>query len=423
MCQQTSWRRRRHGAAAAQVAVCLTVLLAVMAVALDGGMLYAERRHAQEVADAAALAAAADLFQHYWPNAGTDPNGTAVASALSTAAANGYSNDGTSSTVTVNLPPKSGLFVGKAGYVEVLVQGNQSRSFSGLWGSSSLPVTARAVARGFLAPSGVGLLVLGPSGTTVALKGNATVNIQNGSVIVDSVGPNVFSFSGNSNNTNVTATEFGLVSSPGNLGASTDYFKGPGGAAPTLNFNQPATPDPLANLPVPAVPASVQSTGNLTINSNTTLSPGLYQGDITIKGNANVTMSPGIYYVQGGFTTGGTGALTANGVFLYATQAINLAGTGAVTWTPMSSGIYSGLSIFQSRTSTAGVTLVGNSGWNLQGTVYAPNALATLSGTSSSAVQGSQVIANTVSLNGNVTFNINGSGTKTATQRQFQLVE
>jgi Flp pilus assembly protein TadG len=424
MSQQGSWLlRRRRGAAAVQAAVCLTVLLGVMAIVLDGGVLYAERRHAQDVADAAALAGAADLLQHYWPNAGTDPNGTARASALSTAAANGYSNDGTISTVTVNIPPQSGLFVGQAGYVEVLVQWNQSRSFSGLWGSSSLPVTARAVARGLLAPSSVGLLVLGPSGTTVTLKGNATVNIQNGSVVVDSTGPNVFSFSGNSNNTNITGTEIDLVSSSSNLGASTNYFNGPNGTAATINYNQPSTPDPLANLPVPPIPSSVQSTGNLSINSSTTLSPGLYEGNITIQGNANVTMNPGIYYVQGGFTTGGTGSVTANGVLLYVTGAVNLAGGGGVTWTPMSSGIYSGLSIFQSRTSSGGVTLVGNSGWNLQGTIYAPNAQATLSGTSSSAVEGSQVIASSVSLNGNVAFNVNGSGTKTPTQREFQLVE
>ena len=57
----SSSRDRRHGAVAVQVAICLTVLLGVAALAVDGGILMAERRHAQAAADAAALAAAVDL--------------------------------------------------------------------------------------------------------------------------------------------------------------------------------------------------------------------------------------------------------------------------------------------------------------------------------------------------------------------------
>src|SRR3954447_9749306 len=53
----------RPGAIAAQVALSLTVVLGVAAVALDGGLMLAERTHAQATADAAALAAAVDLIR------------------------------------------------------------------------------------------------------------------------------------------------------------------------------------------------------------------------------------------------------------------------------------------------------------------------------------------------------------------------
>ena len=118
---------RPDAAVVVLVAVCLVVLVSIVAFAIDGGMLMDERRHAQAVADGAALSAACDLFDNYWTNSGTDPNGTAVASALATAAANGYNNDGIQSIVTVNIPPKSGDYAAPqyTGYAEVLVQFNQ----------------------------------------------------------------------------------------------------------------------------------------------------------------------------------------------------------------------------------------------------------------------------------------------------------
>src|SRR5258707_902719 len=105
----------RRGTVAVFVALCLTVLVGILAITLDGGR---------------------------------DPYGTAAASALDTAKANGYSNDGITSVVTVNIPPKTGDYVGKAGFAEVIVQYNLKRGFSAIWGKGTLPVTARAVASG-----------------------------------------------------------------------------------------------------------------------------------------------------------------------------------------------------------------------------------------------------------------------------------
>src|SRR3954468_15444720 len=112
-------RFRRPGAVALYAAATMIALLSTVALTLDGGVLFTERRHAQATADAAALAAACDLYDYYWTNSGQDPGGTAKASALTTAAANGYKNDGTTSKVTVNIPPATGYYAGKRGYAEV----------------------------------------------------------------------------------------------------------------------------------------------------------------------------------------------------------------------------------------------------------------------------------------------------------------
>src|ERR1700731_2387306 len=116
----------RRGTVSVLVAVCLTIMLGIVAIALDGGMLLTERRHAQAVADAAALAAASDLYL------GNSVN-TAQQSALRSAAGNGYANDGVTSIITPNVkdadgnpvhgiwsPPITGDHVGDASYVEVV---------------------------------------------------------------------------------------------------------------------------------------------------------------------------------------------------------------------------------------------------------------------------------------------------------------
>src|SRR5262249_22042493 len=122
-------RRRspRHGTVAVLVTICLIALLMVLAVTMDGGLLFTEKRHAQATADAAALAGAADLFKYYRSNNGADLNGTAKVAALAIAASNGYANDGTTSVVDVRLFGdfySGGTNVGKPiprGYVEVSV--------------------------------------------------------------------------------------------------------------------------------------------------------------------------------------------------------------------------------------------------------------------------------------------------------------
>src|SRR5947209_3481131 len=129
---------KRRGTVAVLVAASLTVLMSVVAISLDGGVLLAERRHAQAVADSAAMAAACDLYDNYFTNNGTDPSSTAKNSALATASANGYANDGSGSAVTVNIPPLTGPFAGRKGYVEVTVQYNQGRSFSTIFGASNI---------------------------------------------------------------------------------------------------------------------------------------------------------------------------------------------------------------------------------------------------------------------------------------------
>src|SRR5262249_46387186 len=121
MRHRTHPNTRRDGKVIALVAVSLIALVGMLAISLDGGSLQSERRHEQAAADAAALSAAADLYYRYWQESGWDPNRTAYQCAMDAAAAHGYTNDGVTSKVTVNIPPVGGFYAGRPGYVEVII--------------------------------------------------------------------------------------------------------------------------------------------------------------------------------------------------------------------------------------------------------------------------------------------------------------
>src|SRR5438093_13447874 len=83
----------RRGAVAVMVAVCLTMLMAVLAIAIDGGNLLDDQRQCQAVADAAAMAGACDLYSNYGANQGVDQSNSARNAALAVAQTNGYLDD------------------------------------------------------------------------------------------------------------------------------------------------------------------------------------------------------------------------------------------------------------------------------------------------------------------------------------------
>jgi Flp pilus assembly protein TadG len=424
----------------------LTLLVGMVAIAVDGGSLLEDRRHVQAAADAAALAAAADLYAHYPVNAGADPSGTAAKSALDTAAANGFGNDGANSVVTVTVSPgnyQEGPNAGKPlppGHAEVIVQLNETRKFSNVFAPGTIPVRARAVARGTWkpVPDTVHALSLHSSGA-VSVGGFASID-ANGSLRV--------------NSDSVTAVVVGLG---GTLKAVTVFLNsllsgvlnlllgllGLGGSAHYV----PPIPDPLRYLPPPdPVEFNLTNRGtNVSINSGTVdLYPGVYTGGISVGNSANVTLhtnadgSPGIYLIKGGGlnVSGSATVSTApgepGGIMIFnawsaASDAITITSQSNVVLSPPSSGPYKGLTIFQARgtpTSPAPtITLAGQAGTNITGTIYGAYAPCKAAGQSRGCVLGGQHLVHTLSVSGGATVNVDASGKPVANGRQVGLVE
>ena len=394
MLTRTSVRNSRYGFVAVKVALCLTVIVAIVAINLDGGRLLDERRVAQATADAAALAAAANLYENYWTDGGTDSTGAAQAAALRIAAANGFPDD----SVTVNIPPLSGTFAGQAGYAEVIVQTTLNATFGQCFTGSGLPVSARAVARG--QPLAIGIILLSPTGAGSFTNNSVAFALINKPLIVDSSDPAAF------DQASFGAFVAGRVDVTGGI-------VNPGGAIilASMNTNVNPTLDPLAFLPIPTS-SSVQSETPLTIDSllPTILQPGVYQGGIRVANTSIVVMTPGIYIMQGGgFRVDSLATVTGLGVMVYNTTSssyaagpISVGGLGKVAMTAPLSGTYQGLNFFQDRSVTQPISITGLGLTTITGVVYAAQAPVNLTGSAAVGLDilGGAYVANSMTVGG-----------------------
>ncbi|MCI0642894.1 MAG: pilus assembly protein TadG-related protein [Gemmataceae bacterium] len=422
-CHSSPQRQVRRGNVLIFFCVCLITVLSIVALSLDGGALMQERQHAQAVADAAALSAAADMFDHYLNESGQDPNGTARQSAKTTAKANGYGDDGTLSKVTVHLPPISGPFAKRRGYVEVIVEYNQTRSFSNLFNSGPIPVRARAVAVGTTVAADVGILVLDPTSRSAFNSQGGGTSVVDGTPVV----------------VNSTNAEGGVGGGGGSLTADEFIFAGGyttnGGAqfiGPTYT-NQPPMLDPLAWLPVPDPSTmTVQSTKKIQASSGFyDLKPGVYQGGINVTGTGSINLAPGIYYMDGGgFSFSGQGSLVGHGVMIYNapgngnSDGISVTGQGVVQLSGMTDGIYKGITFFQDRNSSVTGNIAGNSGLTeITGTFYFAGALLNITGNGGVVNLGSQYISWQLNLGGNGGIHIGWRPEYVAQKRAIHLVE
>lgn len=336
-------RHSRKGAILVWFALILTVLLGMVGLVIDGGLMMATQRQAQNAADAGALAAAYDLMF-----------GKSTAAAATFVGYNGLSD----ATTVVHNPPTSGPYSGMAKYVEVIVTCPMQTFFIQLLPgiSSSQTVSARAVAGFESVSAGEGVGVLNPDarpglavagGGSLKVKGLVVVNSEGGGVDENNVPVN----NGNkqwaatvANNGSLMATDIHVV---GGVDTPANFKNIVTGLTDVLHCNQTGIEDPLLTLPTPTVGNGVIDYDRGTVDATNTnlkftdpsgtnkiekfngidtltLHPGIYQS-ISITGG-NVRFLPGIFVLspqkQENATntlriTGGT--VTAEGIMFYNT--------------------------------------------------------------------------------------------------------
>jgi hypothetical protein len=197
-----------------------------------------------------------------------------------------------------------------------------------------------------------------------------------------------------------------------------------------IKTNQPPVPDPLLYLPEPSTAGGTsQPKVKISGKESLTISPGVYTGGISVSGQASLTMNPGIYYMAGGgFSFTGQGSLTAIGVMIVnlpssKSDVISINGQGAVNLSPMTTGIYRGISLWQQRSSANTIDVTGNGSSTISGTFYTAHGTLNVTGNGAQDVLGSQYISYDMKVNGNGSFKVDWDPNLVARVRILRLVE
>jgi Flp pilus assembly protein TadG len=324
-------REYESGQATVMVIAAMSIfLLGAVGLAIDGSHLYAQRQMAQAAADAAAQAGILSLFDKT-SGMGSHTAGTAFTCGASDAAtpckyAQGINGFGSASdTVSVDFPDAATVGISTSSLstsdpvniIRVTVQRQVSTTLIRFLGPSTATIKARGTAAIVEVPSAIPIIVTHPGlpskGGALSFNGTPTIVITGGppkSIQVNS---------GNAGAIDTTACSNAFVdlskAGPNGDGANFGNWGGP--PAPCFGFNfgvgqyQHASPiiDPLAGVPVPAIPAAAPATQPKAFGVNgcaaaagcTLYSPGLYTSGITVQ-NQNALFAPGLYYIsQGGF--------------------------------------------------------------------------------------------------------------------------
>jgi Flp pilus assembly protein TadG len=263
--------------------IASVVLMGFLALAVDIGLLWNERRAMQTAADAAAVAAAAAL---------TDGDNVTTAG-INAATLNSFINGSDNVTVTINNPPLSGAYSGNAAYVEAIVDQPQPTYFLRALGYTTVDVSTRAVSGEISGPACI--YALDPTDSnTFSESGGSSKVVANCGLLVKSDNTSGLDVTGGGE---LSASSIGVVaSSYSDSGGST--------VSPTPVTNIAPFGDPLAGVPAPSVSACNSLTSSkgqgYTATNGATISQGTYCGGITVSGGNTLNLNPGTYVLMGG---------------------------------------------------------------------------------------------------------------------------
>jgi Flp pilus assembly protein TadG len=399
------------GGQAAMVIVIFIGLfvLGFLALGIDVGYLFHEKRMAQAAADAAAVAAAEE------GNAGNTSNEQAVANAM--ARMNGFDPGASLNPATVTLKtPTTGNYSGSASFVEADVSKPIPTFFLSVFNKNAnrVSVSARAVAGGGLS-SPTCICLEEPTGQGLTMNNNGQINATQCGVTVDSSSSNAVGVQGSAT---LNALSLGTVSNTWNNSSNfTNNVNNNGQITSSTKVIAGIATQCKPVLTVPTLPNGLQCYGNPIQGWTPTHSNGAYTlplaGESTSSNtvcytsldtsqSSSVTFLPGYtYYVQGDFSTGGGSPISGSGVTFYVGGNVNIAnGVTAKLSAPTVSSVPQ--TLFYAMGST--VTIQGGSNSAFSGLLYAPNAAVTLNnGTGTTLTM--DLVAQSLNISGGAALN------------------
>jgi len=451
-------KKSEKGQALVLIVLAAMGLFGFAALSIDGGMVFSDRRHAQNAADTAVLAAALARVR-----APSDPDGAAITAGLARASSNGYDTD-TNSTVEVHICDEPGIICEgmpagaiPSDYVQVKIISIVHTTFARVVGRATVTNVVTAVARAKVGgPSpvfdGSALVALSKTDPdAVGAGGNVNLDINNSGVFSNSSDNCSMAGNGNINVSVDTAynivggyCQSGSVNFSGGPIQSTSQIPYPPDLdilAPsiTCSGNGKITPDATPNNYTihpgnyPSLTLNNGSYrfvgngkycfhGNVSINGNTDVTANhvdilITAGSFDINGNSTFDCDYMLVYITGGsgMHFNGNGTNTCTNVTFYAEQgSITWNGNVANTFTapsPTSEGgihqEYANLLIYMPYGNTSPLQINGNAGNTLTGSIIAVSSDVTISGNSGTTGFNSNITGYTVTLAGNSNTTIN----------------
>ena len=399
--------RADEGQALVLTGLALVVLLLMAGLGVDVGYLRYQKQQMQNAADAGAIAGASALIY----------SGSAIQvinAAQNDTSANGFTNGQNGVTVTVNNPPQTAgdPFLGRDGYVEVIVAQTRPTFFMRVGGVDTVNVRSRAVASALASASGC-IYALAPSGSdTFDARGAIGISSACG-IYIESSDSAALTTKGGAGR--LYASYIGIVGDcdDGSC-ASWVVSQNSSGQKPVNNI-APFT-DPLANVCAIAgsCPELVPSK-TCTVQSGTTLYPGTYCGGISIADSRKYTFNPGVYILLGGgLNASSSASLNGTGVTFYNTRdgahpygGVSIGGGVTTNFSAPTSGDLAGMLFFQNRSVPVGSspsTFGGNSAQVYTGSLYFPTTAVEYKGTPSLSAFSMILVGYTLEFRGNATI-------------------
>jgi hypothetical protein len=421
--------KTERGQALILIAVGIAVLLGMTALAIDGGNAFADRRHAQNAADNAALAGALAKVTNPDKNP-TEKWEIVQTAALNIAASNTYTNDGERSVVSVHIPPIEGPYSCENqpdicnDYLQVIIVSNIDTWFAQIVGVEMMTNRVSAVAKAkdqdisqmFFGNAFVSLMPgCKPGGypnDPFTIGGNATNIVSGSGLWVNSSCSPALKQSGTSS---MTVNDYGITV----IGGCT-YSSDKVDPDPSCNANVTQIPYPPTYM-LPDNP-SCPTNGSFTSNGNVhTFNPGNYTGTFPPVNGGTIILRKGIYCLDR-FRLNGQYTITTDvngngvhdddeGVLFFAQQEVTFNGQSTLNVHAMSDGEYANLLIYMPLTdptpnNNVTITITGGAGSTFTGSMLNPSGHCTVQGSGESFALRSQVVCYSISTAGGGSVNV-----------------
>jgi hypothetical protein len=414
----------QRGQALVIIAGALVALLGMVALAVDGSMIYADRRNLQNAADNAVMSAAAQAaialdersinFQSFICGTPYVTESMIIArdATIARAASSGYEvdadiSDGNGVEISCHVDDNAGL-VDNYFDIHIKISTPTETAFTRFVTPDGVINMVEAVSR--VRPrrslaQGNAIASLGPECGGVDMNGDDTIVINGGGIFSNSC----IDFKGNTDITiNVAVGGIGYMTTYTEVG-NVDINLEPEKATEGLEAVDIPTPDCM-NQP---------NFGGLEVEGTQTINGGRYDF-INLNGDDHLKLNPGLYCLYGNFQTNGNQTLEVNpeapmnqGVTIYmASGDILLNGNSNVRIrAPM---VYQppaikGLLIYMPPSNPGEITLTGADDSWFRGTVYAPTGAIEIGGTVD-ITYSSEFVGNTVNINGSAMIIIHDDG-------------